>query len=243
MHANKEEYNLANVIGTENLLKAAIQKQARSFTLISSISAVGVVGNRLQPISEETLPCPKTYYGKSKLASEKIVWNLASEQMPVTIVRPPLIYGPGQKRSSGAAVLFNLCSRKIVPIIGDLNASLPLIYVKNLVEGLIHLTINNKGREIYNIADNNGYTFKHLIDIFKDPSLKQNFIQIPYPIALMAGLIGDSGSWFLKRDLGLCSEMIRGIGRNGFMMNIDKAYRAGYKPNTELSMSILKGDY
>lgn len=44
-----------------------------------------------------TLPDPNDFYGESKLQAEKGLNELASDTFKVVILRPPMIYGPGNK--------------------------------------------------------------------------------------------------------------------------------------------------
>jgi nucleoside-diphosphate-sugar epimerase len=98
-----EEYVLANVKGTESLLEtcAARCPGMRRLVVVSTVAAMGPRrdGTRLR----ETDPCkPASAYGASKLAAEGKAQDFAF-RLPVTILRPAFIYGPGDVR--GAAYL------------------------------------------------------------------------------------------------------------------------------------------
>ncbi len=248
IRASQQEYKLANIEGTRNLVNAVITKDASSFVFVSSISAVGAVGTIDNPITETTIPYPKTYYGKSKLVSEQLVFNLIPSTIPVTIIRSPLIYGPGQNSLSGSGLLFKLCSKKIIPMMGTEESFIPLVYVKNMASGLIDLWLNNTGKEIFNLADAKPYTLKDLIEALNMynniyntnnvPNESKRFIKIPYPIASSIGSIANCVSWMLKKDLGLCSEVIKNLAKSGSMMDINKALNFGYKPTVSLPEGV-----
>jgi len=59
---------------------------------VSSLAAVGPCING-KPVDENTEPKPVSEYGKSKLLGEKAV-QFYIDKVPVTIVRPPAVYGP-----------------------------------------------------------------------------------------------------------------------------------------------------
>lgn len=52
---------------------------------------------RADVTTPETLPDPNDFYGDSKLQAEKGLNELACDSFKVAILRPPMIYGPGNK--------------------------------------------------------------------------------------------------------------------------------------------------
>lgn len=240
IHASQYEYNQINIQGTHNLLKTAIKKQSSYFTFVSSISAVGAVGSLANPILETTKPQPKTYYGISKLAAENILLTEAPATLPITIVRPTLIYGPGQSALSGAELLFKLCEKTTIPLIGGNETFIPLIYVDNAATGIIDLSLHNQGKEIFNLADPDDVTIKTLAILINNHSnQKKRFITIPYSLINLISLAMNGASWLFKKDFGLSLENIKILANNGFVMKIDKSFQFGYQPKFTLKEGIL----
>ena len=89
------EYFSTNVIGTLNILEAAVP-YAQHAIVFSSSSVYGSTKHLPFRESEPLLPStPLSTYGASKLAMEMAVQNFYKQtQTPVTIVRPFSIYGP-----------------------------------------------------------------------------------------------------------------------------------------------------
>ncbi|MBI4946242.1 MAG: NAD-dependent epimerase/dehydratase family protein [Bacteroidetes bacterium] len=100
-----------NVTGTANMVNAALQKKIQKLCHISSIAALGIESGK--DISEETYWNEKTNfsaYAISKYLSENEVWRASQEGLPVVIVNPSIIIGPGNwKRSSGD--IFNVANK------------------------------------------------------------------------------------------------------------------------------------
>ncbi len=235
VHTHQRAYIKANVAGTRSLLQAAVDKKAAHFIFVSSISAVGARGSVQHPITEDTIPDPETYYGLSKALAEQMLLEQAPAQLPITIVRPPLIYGPGQNARSGAALLFKLLQRKIVPIVGNKHARVALVHVHNLCNAMIDLSLNHSGKEIFNVCDPTSYVLNDLAELINPPALRRRFLTIPYPLVAPLALLGSGISALCKRDFGLCLENLNGISKNGFVMNIDKALSRGYQPEAFLN--------
>jgi uncharacterized protein YbjT (DUF2867 family) len=93
--ANRAGFETANVTGTANMIDAARKGGVRRFIHISSLSA------REPELSN---------YGWSKAKSERLV---AASGLDWTIVRPPAIYGPGDRETLD---LFRMARRGLVAL-------------------------------------------------------------------------------------------------------------------------------
>ncbi len=92
------EYRRVNVQGTSNLARQAATAGVRRFVFISSIKVNGEVTLPDRPFAADDAPAPEDAYGISKAEAETELRRIAQETgMEVTIIRPPLIYGPGVK--------------------------------------------------------------------------------------------------------------------------------------------------
>ncbi|HVO39542.1 MAG TPA: NAD-dependent epimerase/dehydratase family protein [Spirochaetia bacterium] len=127
-----EEYVRANVGGTEKLLEAmrTSSPAPRQFVLFSSAEAMGPSPGGA-PLTEDAEPKPFTAYGKSKMMAEQCAERVSGE-IPVTIIRPPAVYGP---RDKDVAILFRLLSRGFQPVVRPL-PSFSVLYVKNLAAAI-----------------------------------------------------------------------------------------------------------
>jgi len=88
------EYFHANSAATHVLLQACAlhAKRLERLIYVSSIAAAGPSRDR-QPVREEETPHPVSIYGRSKLAGEAACAEF-TQRLPITIVRPPVVYGP-----------------------------------------------------------------------------------------------------------------------------------------------------
>jgi len=91
-HVGDAETFERDVEMTLNLARQAAQHGIERFVFLSSIKVNGEVTGPGRVFSEADTPEPLDIYGQSKLRIEQ---GLAEIDLPVTIVRPPLVYGPG----------------------------------------------------------------------------------------------------------------------------------------------------
>ena len=127
------DFFLVNAGGTANLLEAcaAPGQSLQRFVLVSSQAAAGPpeIGH---PLTEDDPPRPITPYGLSKLRAEVLTASYAA-RLPVTVVRPPAIYGP---RDRETLTVFQWINRGLCPVPRQ-KRFFSLIHVRDLVTGLI----------------------------------------------------------------------------------------------------------
>ena len=124
-----EDYYAGNVRATEQLAHA-MKGQGIRLVHVSSLAAIGPAPDGV-PLAEDAAPHPLTHYGKSKLAAEKVVRDLAPHAV---IVRPPVVYGPGD---TDVFQLLKSISKGLVLEISGGERWFSAIYVKDLVDGLL----------------------------------------------------------------------------------------------------------
>jgi dihydroflavonol-4-reductase len=124
-----DDYYRGNARVTENLARAAVGRGIR-FVHVSSLAVCGPNPGEA-PLSEDSEPRPLTHYGKSKLEAEQIVRSLLPDAV---VVRPPIVYGP---RDTGVFPLLKSISRGVVLQIAGGERWFSLIYVSDLVDGIL----------------------------------------------------------------------------------------------------------
>ena len=129
---NPENYYRINCTGTKNLVNVCLDSgtELQRFLFTSSITAMGPSGeNKLH----EESPCnPVNGYSHSKLLAEKFLES-KKEQLPTTVVRLPLVYGP--RSVGGLFPLFKMFNKGIRFNIQTTEINLG--FVQDIVKGII----------------------------------------------------------------------------------------------------------
>lgn len=107
--------------------KKAKREGVKQFILLSSMS---VYGMETGVITKQTVPNPKSHYGKSKLQADEIIEKLNCDTFKVAILRPPMVYGNGCKGNYQRLRKFALKS----PIFPDYPNKRSMVYIDNLCE-------------------------------------------------------------------------------------------------------------
>jgi nucleoside-diphosphate-sugar epimerase len=123
-------YHSGNAVATANLLRAAAG--VRRFVHVSSMAAAGPSCSG-ESLTEDAAPQPVSHYGRSKLAAEEAVRNSELRERAV-VVRPPVVYGP---RDTDVYQVIRGVARGWMPRIGKAERRFSLIYVSDLVDGLL----------------------------------------------------------------------------------------------------------
>jgi len=122
------------VDGTRNMLDAALKYGVRRFLYLSTAE---VYGNPIGNVDEAS-PCRRTgkEYGDSKIRAEELCWEYNARGLPVTIVRPSIVYGPFS-RDWTAKVALKLLSGQwgIFRCYGEGKCN--LIYVTDVVRSVL----------------------------------------------------------------------------------------------------------
>jgi nucleoside-diphosphate-sugar epimerase len=129
----RREMHAVNAEGTLRLAEAArAAGVGRRFVFCSSLAAAGPSPDG-RPLTEAAPLSPVTAYGRSKLRAEEHLARLAGD-LPFTVVRPPAVYGP---RDGDFLGLFRAAARGWLPSMGDPGRRLSLVFVADLVAGLL----------------------------------------------------------------------------------------------------------
>ena len=159
---------------TQELAEGAKAAKVGHFLFVSTIKVYGEEYELLTPSTE----CkPTDAYGKSKLMAEEFLKGLDAEEFRVSIVRPPLIYGPGVK--GNMQKLIDLVERRKYIPLGNIDNKRSMVGVSNLV-ALFDKLIETRQRGTFLIQDSEPVSTSKLItQIAKEKNAKINLISIP----------------------------------------------------------------
>lgn len=186
--AGDEVYSLVHVKSTQLLAEAAMTQS--SFKRFVHVSTVGVLGHIEQPPANEESPYnPGDIYQSTKVDGEIWIRNFAKEKgLPLTVIRPAAIYGPGDRR---LLKIFKLARLPVTPILGFGKGLYHLIHVEDLVTYIIASATSEKTLgEVYICGNPKTYSIPEMTRVIKEElGLPYRILRIPaWPFFLLGYL-------------------------------------------------------
>ena len=182
---DEEDFFSINALATEQLIKDLSQRYERlRFVLISSLAAVGPSGNSL-PRKEEHRAHPICAYGRSKLKSEKLLFQMAPKEWSRIVVRPPIVFGP---RDEGFLEIFRFVKKGIVPMVGlnSKNKEYSFVCIYDLIEGIHTLLTGDSGRDgVFFVSYPKSATFEEIVEVIAEKMEVSKPFMTPLPSGLM----------------------------------------------------------
>ncbi len=157
-------YTDVNLVGTTNMLDAAVKTKVERFVFASSSSVYG--NNEKVPFSEDDrVDAPVSPYAATKKAGELIAHTYSHlHGLPVTCLRFFTVYGPRQRPEMAIHKFARLIlAGKPVPFFGDGSTRRDYTYIADIIDGVVRSIDRAKGFNVYNLGESRTITLSELI--------------------------------------------------------------------------------
>jgi dihydroflavonol-4-reductase len=196
------EARRVNAEGTRVVLEEALRADVERVVHTSSVAAIGPA----PPHSalDERAPYPAHLglpYPDSKRAAELEALRIGAHGLPVVIVNPAHVFGPGDWGPSSTDVVRRFLLRRIPAYVGG---AINIVDVRDVAAG--HLLADERGQpgERY-ILGNRNYTWDRLFaELAHVSGVDPPAIRIPYPVALA---LAESGALLPGRPPAMPAEV------------------------------------
>lgn len=245
VHKNSPDLSFDNFMrinfeGTKNIFNSVVRNKSnsgfRGAIFFSTIEVYGGEG-RYGVISEGDECKAITFYGKSKLAAEKYLLNLNKEyKLPIVILRLTPVYSKDFLRNLKRRVLIG--GNKFFYRVGDGEQRISLCSRDNVID-VVEACIEGRVPfgEVFNVADNNVYSFNDLLNYFRE--LVGNRITVKIPKCVVYLGVKLLSLIFLGRKERLLSIYYKLTKDNVYA--IEKAKKLfKYNPKWNFENTILK---
>lgn len=185
-----DEFLEVNEGGTRNLLEATKRTRpgVERFVYVSSLAAHGF-SETPEPRAWDDEPQPLTHYGMSKLEGEKAALEAASD-LPVTVIRPPAIYGP---RDPESFKLFKMVGMRLKIFLGGADHLISWVYAEDCARAIRDALVREhpSGR-VYFVDDGRVYTQAEFAGIIEQAlGVKAMSLSLPMGIVSFAALMSE----------------------------------------------------
>ncbi len=189
------EYHQGNVVLTKKLVERSLAADVGRFIFLSSIKVNGE--GRDQAYFEVDVAQPSDFYGKSKWEAENLIrTSFLNSKTTFTIIRPPLIYGPGV--GANFLKIMQFCKKNIPLPFGLVNNRRSFIFVRNLTQFIIFILNSTLAKnKTFLISDGHDLSTKDLIQKMSQAfNLRPHFIPVPMKfLKIFLSFVGKVGMY------------------------------------------------
>jgi len=228
-----------NVEGTQSLLEASVAAGSRHFLLMSTVKAMGE--EQAGVFDEETAAHPTTPYGRSKLAAEQVVFDLARKHnVHAVALRLPMVYGPGAKGNVLKLLEAARAGRKLP--FGCIANRRSMIYVGNVVDAaLAALQAPSSSGRVYLACDTRPYGTKELYATICQAMGKGLLLRnVPVWLLRLMGYCGDVAEFVLRRKMPVSSDVVNRIAGDLYFDAGRIQSEVGFIPEVSLEEGIKR---
>ena len=213
-----------NVAGSENLLKAALQKKVRRFIFLSSSLANAAAINSKD----------MTAYGKGKRTTELLLLDAANKsQIEVLILRPVNVYGI--KMKGNIASMISMIHRGRLPRLPALSSKISLLGVEDLTNAILLAAKSNQVARIYTVTDGQDYPIAAIEEaIYRCLEKKMPRWRTPAVILYTAAVLAGAMARLRGRDTGISSRTYRNLTADNLFKNEEICAELGFQPTQNL---------
>jgi nucleoside-diphosphate-sugar epimerase len=196
------DFHAVNVVGTQNVCRAALSAGVQRVVHMSSSSVYGMGLGRPADETFPLSPFPDPYPITKALADVAVQRMIVQEHLPAVILRPDQIFGAGDRLHFGRMADRLRAGRSI--IVGGGDNALPLVHVVDVVQALL-LALDHGAAvgNAYNVTGEQPLTQEEVLTtIAEEIGAKPPRIHIPYRALYAAGYLAE-------RLAGLTSSAMR----------------------------------
>jgi nucleoside-diphosphate-sugar epimerase len=230
---HEESWRL-NVLGTRLALEGAARAGAGRFVHFSSVRAFSDLDFPDGVGEEHPVRTNGNPYVDTKVASEQVALQAhAAGEVPVTVIRPGDVYGPGSRPWTLLPLAEIRANRFALPAMG--RSVFSPVFVENLVDGvLLAIDEPRAAGQVYVLSDGVGVTTREFFGHYFRMLGKRGPICLPTPVALALAQLNEIAFRFREGTTEVNPDTVRYMTRRG-TYSIQKARRElGYEPRVSL---------
>jgi len=219
----------SNVTGTRNVLEQARLAGVERVVYTSTVGCIGVppgdIGTERDPISADDM---KGAYKQSKFQAEQIALQFAGTGFPVVIVNPTAPIGDHDFRPTptGRIVLDFLKGKMPAYVDTGLN----VVNARDTAEGHLLACERGKSGERYILGGENLTLQSILEKLARISGLKAPTLQIPYAVALGAGVVSTALAYVTGKEPIAPLDAVRMSRKKMWVSHQKAATELGYTP-------------
>jgi len=233
---NKGIHLMVSLAGTKNILQEALKEGVTSVIYISSIKVMGTTN--IKCLDETDQENPDDEYGRARLEAEKTILKWGAEHsIKTSVLRLPLVYGPGVKGNI-KNLLTHALSGKSFPLPSVKN-NRSMAYVGDVVQAIYCIIYHPKSRnKIYIVTDGQSYSTTDLTKALGEITGNISKWHLPLLLFKIMALAGDVVVFITRIKMPFNSNVYNKLFGNACYSAEKIKKELGFTP-TETFYSVL----
>ena len=213
-----EAFHRVNADGTQRLVEAMREAGGRPrLVYLSSLAAAGPA--REAPVGPADPPRPITAYGRSKLAGERAC--LAEPAIESAVLRPPAVYGPGDR---DLLTFFRLADRGVLPVVGRTGRRLQMVHARDLAEAIVQAIRTPTATGVFHIAEPVAYPWTRLLELVAEAvGVDGVRIRVPGLLVRAAATVSELTGRVVRKPVIFDRDKAKEILAAGWLCETDRA--------------------
>ncbi len=229
-----------NVRGAEVVLGAALEARVARAVLTSSVAAIG--GSRTPVLLDETTPSNAEALGigyfVSKLRGERAGLALAARGLPLVVLRPSVVFGPGDTHRSSAELAASIARRRLP---GWVEGGSSFCDVRDVARAHVEALERGRAGEVYVLGGHNlrvSELVRRVAAIAGVPPPPR----IPYPVAWAAAALQEAAARVRGGRPATTRDLVRSARLFTFVSSAKAERELGYaiRPFDEMVRDTLR---
>lgn len=235
-----EEFRSANTVGTQQLLEA-VRSSSRCLRRLVHISTTDVYGYPRRP-GDESAPTRRVGlpYNETKIDAERSMRQGIEEGLPIVVLRPATLYGPGSP-----AVVTSIVRALEAGAMAHINGGREhagLIHVSDVVDAVVAAVSSDRavGRT-YNLCNEEHVTWRRFTDTLADIiGAPRPRLSLPLRAALGAARLAEFFASASAREPWLTRHAVLLLGRSQAFPASRVVTELGVRPRVRFEEGILE---
>lgn len=220
----------ANVVGTRDLMIAALDAGVERVVYTSSVATLGLVpGGSADEETPSRAEDMIGHYKRSKFEAEEVVRALVRrDALPIVIVNPSTPIGPGDIKPTPTGRMILEAARGQMPAVVD--TGLNVVHVDDVAEG--HILAAEKGQigERYILGGENMSLAEILAEVCRAAGKRPPRLRVPHGVLFPVAVGAELAARFTGREPLITLDGVR-MSRKKMYFRSEKAARElGYRP-------------
>ena len=238
------ELHKVNVLGTRNLLEAALNCKVKKFVHASSITAIAPPSAHQRLLTEKTIfpfSEKKPSYAYSKWLAEQEVFCASQKGLNASIANISSVYGQGEMSLNMGRLIQTIYTK---PVFIAPPGGCSVIAVDDVVTGLIALAQRGQSRERYILTNENlpyQHIFSTIAQIVKNRPIKITIPKITaYPAIVSAKILEHVFSPLVQSSRIISEDIVKSLFRHRYADNTKAREKLAWKPQVSFKTAVEK---